>query len=472
MRRQLLRTVSAALVAAATFIPLSARQTPDAKPQAPDAKADKDAKDEKKDWDIGQPLGPAKKVSFETTEGTWLNVDVSPDGKRVVFDILGDLYVMPLEGTGTGLAERLTSGAAFDMQPRFSPDGQWIGFSSDRDGLMNLWVMKPDGSGARQVSKEKQWYVNSPTWAPDSQFLYGRRHFVKQRSGGSGEIWMYHVSGGDGLQVTEKNGWQKDAGEPAASPDGKYLYYSKDVTPGQTFEYNKNPYDVIYAIIRRDLTNGKERPAVSEAGGSIAPRVSPDGQWLSFVRRVGGKSVLFVRSLQSGEERQIFDRLDRDLQETWAIYGVYTQYGWTPDSRHIVIWGEGKIWNVDVASAAGKRDPVPRARRADDVRATRVPAGGAPQAVQRTNAPRRERRSRWVRRGLQCPGPRVRAAAAGRRAEAAHERSGVRVRSRPGRTTGSRSSTRPGPMRMPAASALPPPAADPAKTSSRSQATT
>jgi imidazolonepropionase-like amidohydrolase/Tol biopolymer transport system component len=352
-----MRVFLAVILAAATFIPLSARQTPDAKPQAPDAKGDKDAKDDKKDWDIGQPLGPARKVSFETTEGTWLNVDVSPDGKRVVFDVLGDLYVMPLEGTGTGLAERLTSGAAFDMQPRFSPNGQWIGFSSDRDGLMNLWVMKPDGSGARQVSKEKQWYVNSPTWAPDSQFLYGRRHFVKQRSGGSGEIWMYHVSGGDGLQVTEKNGWQKDAGEPAASPDGKYLYYSKDVTPGQTFEYNKNPYDVVYAIIRRDLTNGKERSAVSEAGGSIAPRVSPDGQWLSFVRRVGGKSVLFVRSLQSGEERQIFDRLDRDLQETWAIYGVYTQYGWTPDSRHIVIWGEGKIWNVDVTSATGKEIP-------------------------------------------------------------------------------------------------------------------
>ena len=163
-----------------------------------------DSKTGKKEWDINQPLGPAKKIAFETSEGTWIDVDVSPDGKRIVFDLLGDLYATPIEGTGTGLAERLTSGAAFDMQPRFSPDGKWIAFASDRDGLMNLWAMKPDGSGAHQVSKEKQWYVNSPAWSPDSQFLYGRRHFVKERSGGAGEIWMFHVSGADGLQVTEK----------------------------------------------------------------------------------------------------------------------------------------------------------------------------------------------------------------------------------------------------------------------------
>jgi imidazolonepropionase-like amidohydrolase/Tol biopolymer transport system component len=320
-----------------------------------------DSKTGKKEWDINQPLGPAKKIAFETAEGTWIDVDVSPDGKRIVFDLLGDLYAMPIEGTGTGLAECLTSGAAFDMQPRFSPDGKWIAFASDRDGLMNLWAMKPDGSGAHQVSKEKQWYVNSPAWSPDSQFLYGRRHFVKERSGGAGEIWMFHVSGADGLQVTEKNGWQKDAGEPAASPDGRYLYYSKDVTSGQTFEYNKDPYGVIYAIIRRDLTNGKERTAVSEPGGSVAPRVSPDGKWLSFVRRAGGKTALFVRNIESGEERLVFDRLDRDMQETWSIFGVYSQYGWTPDSTHIVIWGEGRIWSVDVPAARGVEIPF-RAR--------------------------------------------------------------------------------------------------------------
>ena len=210
-----------------------------------------------------------------------------------MFDLLGDLYAMPIEGTGTGLAERLTSGAAFDMQPRFSPDGKWIAFASDRDGLLNLWVMKPDGSGARQVSKEKQWYVNSPTWSPDSQYLYGRKHFVKERSLGAGEIWMFHVSGARwpaGHRQERLAEGRRRAGSSRRT--GGISTTARTSRRDQTFEYNKDPYGVVYAIIRRDLTNGKERTAVSEAGGSVAPRVSPDGKWLSLVRRVGGKSVL------------------------------------------------------------------------------------------------------------------------------------------------------------------------------------
>ena len=319
-------------------------------------------KDAPAKWDVAAPLGPTRPIVFETSEGTWVNVDVSPDGKTVVFDLLGDLYSMPVEGTGGGLAVRLTHGPAFDMQPRFSPDGTSIAFASDRDGLTNIWVSKVDGSAPRQLSKEKRWYVNSPTWSPDGRYVYARRHFVKERSGGSGEIWMYHVGGGgDGLQVTEKNGWQKDAGEPALSPDGRFLYYSKDVTPGQVFEYNKDPYGVIYAIIRRDLATGKERTAVSEAGGSLAPRPSPDGRTLALVRRVGAKTALVLHTLATGEHRVLFDRLDRDMQEAWAIHGVYPQYAWTPDGQALVVWGEGRIWRVDAATGASAEIPF-RAR--------------------------------------------------------------------------------------------------------------
>ena len=303
------------------------------------------------------PLGPTHTVAFETDEGTWTNVDVSPDGRTIVFDLLGDLYTMPIEGSGSGLATRITSGPAFDMQPRFSPDGTRLAFSSDRNGLWNIWVMNVDGSKPAQVSKENRWFVNSPTWAPDGLSIYARKHFVKQRSLGSGEIWQFHVSGGDGLQVTEKNGWQKDAGEPAISPDGQTLYYSKDVTPGETFEYNKDPFGVIYAILQRDLKTGKERTVTSRPGGSIAPRVSPDGKALAFVRRVDLGSRLFVRDLATGVETSVFDGLDKDLQEAWAVHGVYAQYAWTPDGKGFVIWGKGGLWRVDLASKTGTKIP-------------------------------------------------------------------------------------------------------------------
>ncbi|MBA2260509.1 MAG: hypothetical protein H0W18_16575, partial [Acidobacteria bacterium] len=43
-------------------------------------------------WDVNADLGPTTKLSFDTAEGTWMNVDVSPDGKQIVFDLLGDIY--------------------------------------------------------------------------------------------------------------------------------------------------------------------------------------------------------------------------------------------------------------------------------------------------------------------------------------------------------------------------------------------
>ena len=306
-----------------------------------------------KKWDVAEPFGPTTTVAFDTSEGTWMNVDVSPDGRRIVFDLLGDIYMMPIDGTGSGAATRITSGLVFDMQPRFSPDGKHIAFTSDRDGLWNIWTMDVDGKNPAQISKERRWFVNSPTWAPDGNYIFARRHFVAERSLGAGEIWMYHASGAQGLQVTEKNGFQKDAGEPAISPDGKYLYYSKDVTPGQQFEYNKDPNGTIYAIIRRDLNSGRERPFVSVQGGSVTPRPSPDGKWLAYVRRVRTESKLYLRDVETGRDRALFDHVDKDLQEAWAIHGLYPQYAWMPDGKSIVIWGEGKVWKVDVASGQG-----------------------------------------------------------------------------------------------------------------------
>jgi Tol biopolymer transport system component/imidazolonepropionase-like amidohydrolase len=335
-----IRGILVAFPLALLLAPLSAQQKP----------ADK--------WDITADYGPVSKLSFDTNEGTWMNLDVSPDGRQVVFDLLGDIFIMPIDGTGSGQATKIAGGAAFDMQPRFSPDGKRIAFTSDRDGLWNIWTMDVAGKEAKQISRDRRWFINSPTWSPDGQYIYARRHFVAERSLGAGEIWMYHSSGpSDGLQVTERTGSQKDNGEPDISPDGRYLYYSKDVTPGLTFEYNKDPNGTIYAIMRRDLLTGRERRAVSVQGGSVTPQVSPDGKTLAYIRRIRLQSHLFLRDLESGRDRQLFSNLDKDLQEAWAVHGLYPQYAWLPDNRSIVIWGEGKIWKVDVASGKGAQIP-------------------------------------------------------------------------------------------------------------------
>lgn len=322
----------------------------------PELAATAEKKDEKKEekWSVANPGGPRSDVSIDTDEGTWLSVDVSPRGDEIAFDLLGDIYSIPIGG---GEAKALTTGIEWDMQPRYSPDGRSIAFTSDRAGGDNIWIMDRDGSSPKQVSKEKFRLLNSPAWTPDSNYIVARKHFTSTRSLGAGEIWLYHRSGGDGLQLTKRPNDQKDAGEPVLSPDGRYLYFSQDTTPGKIFEYNKDPNRQIYVIQRLDRDTGKIDEYVTGPGGSICPTPSPDGKQLAFVRRVRGKSVLYVMNLESGIERPLYDGLDRDMQETWAIHGVYPSMAWTPDNRSIVFWAGGKLHRVDVASKEVRNIP-------------------------------------------------------------------------------------------------------------------
>ncbi|MBZ2207391.1 amidohydrolase family protein [Massilia soli] len=307
--------------------------------------------DDKKKWDVNNPPGAAGKVNIDTRTGTWMSVDVSPDGKNIVFDLLGDLYLLPIGG---GEAKPLTHSMAWEMQARFSPDGKQLAFMSDAAGGDNIWVMNVDGSGAREVSKEKFRLLNNPVWHPNGNYIAARKHYSGTRSLGSGEIWMYHVQGGGGVQLNEKPNWQKDLGEPAFSPDGRYVYYSQDTTPGNVFEYNKNSNGEIYKIFRRDLKSEKTKAFVSGAGGAVRPTPSPDGKYLAFVRRVRNQSTLFLKDLTTGKETPVWGELERDMQEAWAIHGVYPAFSWMPGSKEIVVWAKGKIWRLDPFAKTAK----------------------------------------------------------------------------------------------------------------------
>ncbi len=349
-----------------------------------------DTKDEKPKWEVTAPPGKWVGVAIDTTETTWTNLDVSPDGRTIVFDMLGDLYTVPIGG---GDATALTDGIDFCIEPRFSPDGRRIAFISDRSGADNLWVMNVDGSKPRALTEEREHLVHNPAWSPDGEYLAVKKDFTSTRSIAAGEIWLVHAGGGGGVPLVERpNGAkdQKTIAEPAFSNDGRYVYYSQDITPGRVWEYDKDSTGRIFAIKRLDRTTGEIDAIVDGPGGAIRPEPSPDGKWLAYVKRLpDSSSALYLKDLTNGEERPLYTKLDRDLQETNGSEGNSPAFGWTPDSKSIVFWAAGKLWRVERATKAASAIPI-RVRTERKVEAAlRFPVEVAPKET-------RIRMPRWA----------------------------------------------------------------------------
>ena len=328
--------------------PGSAEPLTQKQPDIPTPQPDLEKKDAK--WDVSARHAPGRDVPIDTRSGTWMSLDVSPDGREIAFDLLGDIYTVPITG---GEARPLLAGHAWEMQPRYSPSGDEIAFTSDRGGGDNIWTMDRGGQNLRQITKEDFRLLNQADWTPDGNYIVARKHFTSSRSLGAGEMWLYHrAGGGAGVQMTKARTKQKDTNEPAFSPDGRYLYFSDDATPGDIFEYSKDVNGQIYVIQRLDRQTGEIDTFIDGPGGAIRPTPSPDGKSLAFIRRVRYKSTLMLMDIASGRITPLTDILDRDMQETWAVHGVYPGMSWTPDGRSIVFWAGGGIKRIEVASKA------------------------------------------------------------------------------------------------------------------------
>jgi Tol biopolymer transport system component len=305
--------------------------------------ADATDKGEKKDL----PLVPARTIEFTTDEGTWISLDISPDNQTLIFDLLGDLYTLPVAG---GEATKITSGLAFNSQPRYSPDGKRITFVSDRSGAENVWISSPDGSNPQQLSHDEQVEFTSPVFTPDGQYVVVSRE--SQFPWENYDIWMYHIKGGAGVQVTKgrakpdapRSEWVYAVG-PALSLDGHYLYYTAR-TKGLAYDAQFP----LSQIVRRDRITGEEDTITNSAGSAFRPGVSPDGSKLVYGTRFETETGLRIRDLATGEERWLKYPIQRDDQESLYTRDFLPNYAFTRDNKDLIAAWDGKIHRISLAS--------------------------------------------------------------------------------------------------------------------------
>lgn len=285
----------------------------------------------------GLPLEAARTFNLKTDEGTWMNLDISPDGKTIAFDMLGDLYLMPAEG---GKAERITKGLAYDTHPKFSPDGKTIAYTSDESGSGNIWLIDIASKEKTQLTKLPTTQFQSADWSPDGNYIVGAR------GGRNLKLYMYHKDGGKGVQLIKKPDALKTV-EPTFSADGKHIWFSQ-----RRGAWNYNAQLPQYQLATYNRETGEVDMKTARYGSGFAPTISPDGKWLVYASRHNTETGLVKRNLESGEESWLAYPVQRDEQESIAPLGVYPAMTFTPDSKHILASYGGKINKIPIGGGA------------------------------------------------------------------------------------------------------------------------
>ena len=292
----------------------------------------------------GLPLEPERRLRMTAREGSWMSVDVSPDGGTLVFDLLGDLYTLPMGG---GTATPLTQGMAFDQQPRFSPEGDRVVFVSDRSGGENVYVMALDGSDTTQITQGDRNSYQSPEWTPDGDYVI----VSKSPGPGADKLWMYHVDGGSGVGLIDEPGGLRMTGA-AFGDDDRYVWFARR-TGG--WQYNSGLGD--YQIAIYDRGTGELANRTRRYGGAFRPTLSPDGRYLVYGTRQVSETALRLRDLTTGEERWLAYPVQRDEMESRGSRDVLPGMAFTPDSEALVVSYGGGLWRVPIDGSAATEIP-------------------------------------------------------------------------------------------------------------------
>jgi imidazolonepropionase-like amidohydrolase/Tol biopolymer transport system component len=288
------------------------------------------------------PLEAARTIPIKTNEGTWMSLDVSPDGKTIVFDFLGDIFTMPISG---GKPVAFTKGMAFDSNPRFSPDGTKISFISDRSGGENIWWFSVDNKDSLQVTKGNTDHYQSAEWTPDGNYLVGSRGTRNFK------LWMFHREGGSGAQLINKPDNLKTV-EPSFGSDGRYIWFSQRIGA-----WNYNAQLPQYQLAIYDRETGETEVETARYGSAFSPTLSPDGKWLVYGSRYNDQTGLLIRDLSSGDEKWLAYPVQRDEQESIAPLGVLPAMSFTPDSKNVVASYGGKFYSIPVTGGNAANIP-------------------------------------------------------------------------------------------------------------------
>ena len=290
-------------------------------------------------------------IAFETDEGSWMSLDVSPMGEYLVFELLGDIYQLPIDG---GSARPIINGPEFASQPRLSPDGSRLVFVSDRSGEDNLWVAKADGTEQKQLSHRADGELISPAWSRDGQTVYVSQLAGRRSMNTNVELWAYPTDGSAPEKISTPDmgrgsmlvsTFPPGAYGPAPSAQGDEIFFTAAAPRQHGVDAGPSA-----EIMKVDLSGGHSDTVSAVSSPAFKPMLSSDGKWLAFGALRGNKTGLRLRDLETGDERWLALDIGFNALESWASRDLLPGFDFTPTNDSLVMAYGGKIRRINLAS--------------------------------------------------------------------------------------------------------------------------
>jgi TolB protein len=242
-----------------------------------------------------------------------------PDGKKLLFNMGGSLYKIPIEG---GELEKLNTGDKdrLNNDHGISFDGKQLAISHSREGLKGggstVYVLPLEGGAPRLITEQTPSYFHG--WSSDNRNVY----YVAQRDTAVYNVYRFNITEGKEVQLTFNRGNHVDG--PEGSPDGKYIYFNGSMT-GTMQLWRMKP-------------DGKDQEQLTfDEYNNWFPHISPDGKWIAYIS--------FPNDIQPNDH-PAYKRVTLKIMPAaggapkviaylYGGQGTINVPSWSPDNQHI-----------------------------------------------------------------------------------------------------------------------------------------
>ena len=260
---------------------------------------------------------------------------LSPDGSKIAFCYAGDVWIVP---AGGGEASRITSHASNDSQPIFSPDGTQLAFASQRTGGGNIYTISLQSNQPPKRLTYHNESVPPACWSPDGQWLY----FTSDYDGIRGASYKIHIDGGTPIQV---------AGDPrethynlAISPDGQTLAFNNNGSPWWRHGQHPSGHSDIW-IVGEAVEADDHRRLTQYLGKNLRPMWNADGTGLYYLSDRDGEENICYMTREGDAETEQF---------THFTDGRVLRPSISADGKWIAFERDFQIWRLNLESRASE----------------------------------------------------------------------------------------------------------------------